>query len=385
MIHNNVPPLHKHCNTHFFKLIIQYHPQFLLLIQFRQHLQSDQSRNRKLKSKLMIACLPKRYHKSQQERFCYDSLFASQAQEELEKDQTFLVPEVNILHETAEPARVYSTFVQNRLANEPVQGPPSNIPTDQPLHQVSYNSTIVDRGDDVKRDKGEFGGIDTKKVDPFSSLFDDDLLKEISQDKDLMKTKTDSVEFSAGLSQQPKLSTRAPSNSATKVSDEDSFLNDAPISRLDLYFRIIVDHSIIIYLIRYTKQARYQPGQQSTTVGQSSAIPSGGYGIDNGNYGSGFGSGNSNFGSYTGAGVVGGTSSSVVNKPSLLSNVNNINSAPAINVGVGGNSGSRFGRLAQFGVMNSANSNNSNTTSSSNQSQNYSQPSTGIGYGRHKF
>lgn len=164
-----------------------------------------------------------------------------------------MVPEVNILHETAEPARVHSTFVQNRLANEPVQGPPSNVPTDQPLHQVGFGSNNLDEltavmkptNDGLKGDpKGDSGG-ENKKVDPFSSLFDDDLLKDISQDKDFSKTKTDPVEpsmLSNAYGQPPsKVSSfvnnpsraAAPLNPISKPSDEfqDSFLSEAPISR----------------------------------------------------------------------------------------------------------------------------------------------------------
>ena len=51
-------------------------------------------------------------------------------QEELEKGETFTVPEVNVLHETAEPARTYSTFVQKRVAGEPVAGPLTNVTAD---------------------------------------------------------------------------------------------------------------------------------------------------------------------------------------------------------------------------------------------------------------
>jgi hypothetical protein len=49
---------------------------------------------------------------------------------------------VNILHETAEPARVHSTFIQNRLAGEAVQGAPNNIPTDQPLYKPTFGHNL---------------------------------------------------------------------------------------------------------------------------------------------------------------------------------------------------------------------------------------------------
>jgi hypothetical protein len=189
----------------------------------------------------------------------YDLTFVSlfKAQEELEKDRTFLVPEVNILHETSEPARVHSTYVQSKLANEAVQGPPSNVPTDQPLHQVSYGSNDLDLlsgvkpGNDVSKVdknevKGDFAAKDNKKSDPFSSLFDDDLLKDLAQDNDYSPnktTKSDPVDSTSYSQQQPsKLGSfgnnlsRAPLNPISKPPGDDnfqdSFLSDAPMSRL---------------------------------------------------------------------------------------------------------------------------------------------------------
>jgi hypothetical protein len=50
------------------------------------------------------------------------------------------VPEVNILHETAEPARSYSTFVQKRLAGEAVAGPITNITSDQYLSKEKHTT-----------------------------------------------------------------------------------------------------------------------------------------------------------------------------------------------------------------------------------------------------
>lgn len=53
-------------------------------------------------------------------------LFSWQLQDDLEKDSNFVVPEVNILHETEEPSRVGSTYVLGRLSGEPRMGNPSN-------------------------------------------------------------------------------------------------------------------------------------------------------------------------------------------------------------------------------------------------------------------
>jgi hypothetical protein len=56
-----------------------------------------------------------------------------QMQEELERGQTFQVPVVNVLHETAEAARTNSTYVQSRLAGEPRMGAPTNKQPDLDL------------------------------------------------------------------------------------------------------------------------------------------------------------------------------------------------------------------------------------------------------------
>lgn len=66
-------------------------------------------------------------------------------QEELERGETFTVPEVNILHETAEPARTFSTYVQKRMVGEPVAGPVSNIPSQHVnTHGIKSNNNQHD-------------------------------------------------------------------------------------------------------------------------------------------------------------------------------------------------------------------------------------------------
>jgi hypothetical protein len=47
------------------------------------------------------------------------------------------VPEVNILHETAEPARSYSTYVQKKLGGEAVAGQITNIPDPAMLPKIN--------------------------------------------------------------------------------------------------------------------------------------------------------------------------------------------------------------------------------------------------------
>ena len=74
-------------------------------------------------------------------------------QEELERGQTFQAPVVNILHETAEAARVNSTYVQARLAGEPRIGPPTNktaeVDLDVSLTGLAGNSSSYHAGSTV--------------------------------------------------------------------------------------------------------------------------------------------------------------------------------------------------------------------------------------------
>jgi hypothetical protein len=65
---------------------------------------------------------------------------AKKAQEELGRGQNFTVPEVNILHETAEPARSYSTYVQKKLGGEAVAGQITNIPDPTVLPKINAAS-----------------------------------------------------------------------------------------------------------------------------------------------------------------------------------------------------------------------------------------------------
>jgi len=71
--------------------------------------------------------------KSEAEMKIEERAMAKQMQEELERGQTFQTPVVNVLHETAEAARINSTYVQSRLAGEPRMGPPTNKPPAEDL------------------------------------------------------------------------------------------------------------------------------------------------------------------------------------------------------------------------------------------------------------
>lgn len=101
----------------------------------------------------------------------YDAVFI-QIQEEMDRGQVFVAPVVNILHETAEPARTNSTYVLGRLEGAPRVGPPTNI---QPLSaedlllkaarppaimarpSIRTTHSDVDHGDDTLNDLAMLG------------------------------------------------------------------------------------------------------------------------------------------------------------------------------------------------------------------------------------
>lgn len=195
----------------------------------------------------------------------------------------------------------------------------------------------------------------------------------------------------------------------SSMAQHDSFLSDAPISRLAWCLCVFCVFILIDFFCvdRYTKQARYQPVQQSSSQPQQGAISSG-YGSSGlgGVAASGIGSGA--YGSSSNYGGGGGASSSSVLSGGYGGGAGGSGwqkSGAAVGIGssgaaaVGGSSAapaaatSRFGRLAQFGVMsNNNNSNNSNNNNNSGSGSTDYQPSFGgaagqqqQSYGRHKY
>lgn len=66
-------------------------------------------------------------------------------QEELDRGQVFVAPVVNILHETAEPARTNSTYVLGRLDGAPRVGPPTNIQPSSVAEEQQQQQKVVAR------------------------------------------------------------------------------------------------------------------------------------------------------------------------------------------------------------------------------------------------
>lgn len=218
--------------------------------------------------------------KSEAELQADERVMAKKAQEELEKGETFTVPEVNILHDTAEPARLHSTYVQAKLQGEAIAGPPSNYPTDQPLYSAKpqaaslMSSIDLDApifgggGDEVEKPK-EVKSTHNVARDSYNSLFEDDdfLNDSISKpkvDKKVENTTESLAAFKSVLSSEPSTGSKgglgagsympsmgsvtsstlnAPKDlgrpalnpiSSSKPADDpfqDSYLSDAPMSR----------------------------------------------------------------------------------------------------------------------------------------------------------
>jgi hypothetical protein len=109
--------------------------------------------------------------KTEAEQKLEERLAMKKHQEDLEKDTTFIVPEVNILHETSEPPRIHSTFVQQRLAGEPVIGPPTNITAEEFLSPKENNNLYGNKAATQAQDSSDDDDSLTNKFanKPFQS------------------------------------------------------------------------------------------------------------------------------------------------------------------------------------------------------------------------
>ena len=216
--------------------------------------------------------------KSEAEQQADERAMAKKAQEELEKGQTFIVPEVNILHDTAEPARMHSTYVQAKLSGDAIAGAPSNVPTDKPLYSAINDPIDLDSSLFGGSDKGDNEASSSSNVvetksshnvakDSYNDVFgaDDFLGDSLSKPKADIRIKSDDASISAfksvlssepstsnkgvaGASYVPSMASGSSSTfnmpketgrpllnplSSNKADDsfQDSYLSDAPMSR----------------------------------------------------------------------------------------------------------------------------------------------------------
>lgn len=86
-----------------------------------------------------------------------ERILAKKMQAELEKDTAIAVPEVNLLHEAIDPPRTESTYVQKKLAGEPV-GTTSMFSSSQPKPAPSqtHSNILQDNTHTVSRLDGGF-------------------------------------------------------------------------------------------------------------------------------------------------------------------------------------------------------------------------------------
>lgn len=91
-----------------------------------------------------------------------ERLLAKKMQEDLEKDTQFTVPEVNLLHETAEPPRIQAPYVQKKLAGEPV-GINSMFSTNAPSVSNNINNNISSSNANT-HPGGQAGGVGSHSI-----------------------------------------------------------------------------------------------------------------------------------------------------------------------------------------------------------------------------
>lgn len=357
--------------------------------------------------------------KSEAEIKAEEKAMAKRVQQELEKETQFSVPEVNLLHEAAEAPRVHSTYVQSRLAGEAIAGAPTNIPAAEATvaanaehrtgqfnhHTVSLPVTTSSVAAATATNTGTTAGGDD---------FEDDILAQLAEINN--STITPITASQPAAQQQPprfKPAVTDPLPSSGSLAGASASYNPSFGANSNANMGSFPNSSSVLGdsggLSKYTKQARYQPGNGlGSGVASSAAAP-----LSNGA----LGSGHMNIGSY-------GQSSMGNNNSSSNSSSNNgyvpstfgggglgRNALGPIGgggggVGLGGGGGiasaasnnyssgqpgpaasassnTRFGRLAQFGMMSNAAS-GANVTSNTNNSSN-SNGLGGGGFGRHKF
>jgi len=333
------------------------------------------------------------YKKSENEMKIEERAMAKKMQEELERGQVFVAPVVNILHETAEPARTNSTYVLGRLEGAPRVGPPTNIqptsedlqkgnssfrPTPAMIAKPSIRSTHldVDHGDDTLNDLAMLGMLGSPPEHSNNNL------------------NSNQNEFSnKGAGYAPS---SASSGSSHRMSNAPDMMTSVSLNQVT---GGAVDADMAEGVNKYSKTARYRlnPAGNPTDSGApfSSNYPStnqqsaasisknGSFGVAN----SGYSSNNySNMNSAIGY----NSTNAKANTIAALNPTAGMNSLNPTTAGLNmPAASSRFGRLAQFGVMGSSSSGTAQTVSgaipsySSVNSTNGGGPSAG--FGRHKF
>eukprot|EP01033_Poteriospumella_lacustris_P005168 gene5167-3687_t len=262
--------------------------------------------------------------KSEAEIKAEEKAMAKRVQQELEKETQFSVPEVNLLHEAAEAPRVHSTYVQSRLAGEAIAGAPTNIPAAEAT--VAANA---------EHRTGQFNHHTVS-----------------------LPVTTSSVAAATAT------------NTGTTAGGDD--FEDDILAQL-----AEINNSTITPITASQPAAQQQPPRFKPAV--TDPLPSSGsLAGASASYNPSFGANsNANMGSFPNSSSVLGDSGGLTSAAS--NNYSSGQPGPAASA----SSNTRFGRLAQFGMMSNAAS-GANVTSNTNNSSN-SNALGGGGFGRHKF
>eukprot|EP01038_Epipyxis_sp_PR26KG_P012073 gene12073-16156_t len=328
--------------------------------------------------------------KSEAEVKAEERAMAKKMQEKIEEGQTFIVPEINLNKDTFEAPRSTSTYVQQRLAGEPRIGPPTN-------NQPNYSSNISSIGYGKNEDNNDFAydlnlNLNKPSVTSSSNVNGSHMLP-VNMNKPPLNhnnnnnrnnnnddSDDDPLAEIIGLVNGDFGANNIKSSSNDNNNNSSNSIPKKPvISNTTLYKSELNNEgfgagdgfgnsSRIPGLVKPVKyQVPSSNGAPLNTSGTlpSNVLPTGGYGSSNYNNNS---------------------------KPlgSINANINGNNYNNSTNAAVGSGSGSRFSRLAQFGVMGSSSTNsnlNNNNNANNNINNGYGsqQPPAATGYGRHKY
>eukprot|EP01040_Poterioochromonas_malhamensis_P002127 gene2127-2268_t len=371
---------------------------------------------------------------------------AKKMQEELEKGESFTVPEVNILHEAAEPARGFSTYVQKRLAGEPVAGPISNVPSGNHMQGIKSNQNdnfLSQEENDLlfglESSGNNFSGLTTKPEQRSNLPTADDSTTNtadttpnlygssysVEKEKPVGAIASENKTYSSSV-YHPSFQASTISNNYSTGSKDHGFNNppsyQGSSSTVTGRGNIVTSNADEPHYNSRNNQddSLFQDSlfSEANSVnrllnkpkGNSAATNFGSANLSNNlmGFGSG-GSNNLNTGSIASFGAqpsYSSVNSNISNnagnkpgqlggfKPSVLGGLgNNVSTSSSAGTAgylppSGAGTGSRFGRLAQFGVM-SGNNNNSNNGSVTSHNQlndgSGSSFASGLGFGRHKI
>jgi len=294
---------------------------------------------------------------------------AKKAQEKLEESQTFVPPIINLLHEPLDQSRTTSTFVQQRLANEPRAGPPTNIHIDSSDDAIATAQTTAS---DISYDLKDKDSYTSKPLYEFGYKNNPDI--ELSDNKPIKKpaNKLNSL-LSSGFNDSIYSNNNNINNDFTSsgliLNNSKNKTNDYNINtQNDIYSTVGNKSNDSPTSARYPKQAKYNNNIiTSTSVGSSVSTINHN---NNSNYSTNYNTSNYNSSNYN-TNTINNSTTQTVN--------------PTTNV-----STNRFGRLAQFGMgmIGGGSNSNLNTNTSTSVPPANSKPS-GFGglssFGRHRY